>query len=152
MRMDMVRSRLGLQLGAIFGTALTLLLAGGLIWLDHSERQRMAQQVEQSTEQSALTLEASLKSIMLAGKGPIAHDWLKRVKQTTHFDDVRIFRRDGTEALIDNTTIASMHGWVKNVSSTMIARSSRKPFLRLSANRSPPPPPEPRPESARATT
>ena len=142
MRMDMVRSRLGLRLGAIFGTALTLLLAGGLIWLDHSERQRMAQQVEQSTEQSALTLEASLKSIMLAGKGPIAHDWLKRVKQTTHFDDVRIFRRDGTEALIDNTTIDRVNAWLgekrfehhdREVKPETVSPSLSKPFAAAAA-------------------
>lgn len=108
----MIRSSLGLRLSAILGVALALLLAGGLIWLDRSEHQRITEQVEQSAEQSALALEASLKSIMLAGEGPIAHDWLKRVKQTTNFDDLRIYRRDGTEAFVDNNTIDRVNSWL----------------------------------------
>ena len=63
----MFRSRLGLRLSVILGAVLALLLAGGLTWLDHSERQSMTEQAEQSTEQSALALEASLISIILAG-------------------------------------------------------------------------------------
>lgn len=108
----MVRSKLGLRLSVILGVTLTLLLVSGLIWLDRSEHQRITQQVEQSAEQSALALEASLKSIMLAGEGPIAHDWLKRVKQTTNFDDLRIYRRDGTEAFVDNATIDRVNTWL----------------------------------------
>jgi diguanylate cyclase (GGDEF)-like protein len=108
----MIRSSLGLRLSAILGVALALLLAGGLIWLDRSEHQRITEQVEQSAEQSALALEASLKSIMLAGEGPIAHDWLERVKQTTNFDDLRIYRRDGTEAFVDNNTIDRVNAWL----------------------------------------
>ncbi|NDU85491.1 MAG: GAF domain-containing protein [Ferrovum sp.] len=106
------KSKLGLRLSIILGAALTLLLVGGLAWLDFSERQYMAAQTEQSTEQSALALEASLKSIMLAGEGPIAHDWLKRVRQTTDFNDVSIYRRDGTEAFVDNDTIDHVNGWL----------------------------------------
>ncbi|WP_031597733.1 ATP-binding protein [Ferrovum myxofaciens] len=108
----MFKSRLGLRLSVILGAVLALLLAGGLTWLDHNERQSMAEQAEQSTEQTALALEASLKSIMLAGEGPIAHDWLKRVRQTTDFDDVRIYRRDGTEAFVDNATIDRVNVWL----------------------------------------
>ena len=108
----MFRSKLGLRLSVTLGAVLALLLAGGLTWLDHSERQSMTEQAEQSTEQSALALEASLKSIMLAGEGPIAHDWLKRVRRTTDFDDVRIYRRDGTEAFVDDATIDRVNAWL----------------------------------------
>ena len=108
----MFRSSLGLRLSVILGAVLALILTGELIWLDQSERQNMAQQAERSTEQSALALEASLKSIMLSGEGPIAHDWLKRVRRTTDFDDVRIYRRDGTEAFVDNVTIDRVNAWL----------------------------------------
>ena len=108
----MIKSRLGMRLSVILGVALTVLLAGGLTWLYHSEHQYMAEQVEQSSEQSALLLEASLKSIMLAGDGPIAHNWLKRVRQTTNFDDVRVYRRDGTEAFVDDGTIDRVNAWL----------------------------------------
>jgi diguanylate cyclase (GGDEF)-like protein len=101
-----------LRLSAILGVVLALLLAGELAWLNQIENSQAARQVEQSTEQSALALEASLKSIMLSGEGPIAHDWLKRVRQTTNFDDVRIYRRDGTEAFVDNATIDRVNDWL----------------------------------------
>lgn len=110
----MVKSRLGLRLSIILAVVLTLLLAGGLMGIDRIERQNMTRQAEESTEQSAFALVASLKSIMLSGEGPIAHDWLQRVRQTTDFNDVRIYRRDGTEAFSDNSTIDRVNGWLGN--------------------------------------
>ncbi len=138
----MFRSRLGLRLSAILGVVLTLLLAGELTWLDQSNRQNMDLQAEQSAEQSALALEASLKSIMLAGEGPIAHDWLKRIRQTTDFDDVRIYRRDGTEAFVDNATIDHVNAWLgkkrfehhdREVKPGTVSPSLGKPFTAAAA-------------------
>ncbi len=138
----MFRSRLGLRLSAILGAVLTLLLVGGLTWLDHSERQYMMEQAERSTDQSALALEASLKSIMLAGEGPIAHDWLKRVRQTTDFNDVRIYRRDGTEAFVDNATIDRVDDWLgkkrfahhdREIKPETLPPSLRKSFIAATA-------------------
>ncbi len=108
----MFRSKLGLRLSLTLGAVLALLLTGELTWLSRIEHGQAVRQVEQSTEQSALALEASLKSIMLSGEGPIAHDWLKRVRETTNFDDVRVFRRDGTEAFVDNATIDRVNAWL----------------------------------------
>ncbi len=133
----MGRSKLGLRLSVILGLTLTLLLVSGLVWLDQSEHKRITQQVEQSTEQTALVLEGSLKSIMLAGEGPIAHDWLKRVKQTTNFDDLRVYRRDGTEAFVDNATIDHVDAWLgekrfkqhdRQIAPQTIPSSFEKPF------------------------
>ena len=107
-------SRLGMRLSLILALVLALLLAGGLTWLDRIQRQNAMQQAEQSTEQSALALEASLKAIMLSGEGPIAHDWLQRVRRTTGFDDVSIYRRNGTEAFVDNETIDRVNHWLGN--------------------------------------
>jgi len=107
----MWRSKLGLRLSGAFGVLLLLLLGIGLLWVDQNEKRQLDQQVEQSTERTAQALTASLKSIMLAGKGDMAHSWLVRIKEATDFDDVRIYRRDGTEAFMDNATIARVNAW-----------------------------------------
>ncbi len=141
---QVLRSRLGMRLSLILAAVLAVLLAGGLVWLDRIQRQNAEQQVEQSTQQSALALEASLKSIMLSGEGPIAHDWLQRVRQTTNFDDVNIFRRDGTEAFVDNNTIDRVNQWLGNrhfehhdraFKPTMIAHDLEPLFVKATAGK-----------------
>jgi len=107
----MLRSKLGLRLSGTFGALLLLLLGMGLLWIDENEQRQLDWQVEQSTERTAQALTASLKSIMLAGRGDMAHGWLARIKKATDFDDVRIYRRDGTEAFMDNATIARVNDW-----------------------------------------
>jgi len=107
----MLRSKLGLRLSGTFGILLLLLLGMGLLWVDQNEQRKLDFQVEKSTERTAQALTASLKSIMLAGKGDTAHEWLERIKKTTDFDDVRIYRRDGTEAFMDNETVTRVNDW-----------------------------------------
>lgn len=134
----MLRSKLGIWLSTVLGITLTVMLTGGLTWLDYSEQQYMTQQINQSTEESALALEASLKSIMLSGNGPIAYDWLQRIKQTTHFSKVRIYRRNGTEAFVNNNTIDQVNSWLgkkrfahhdRAVAPETIPLALEKPFM-----------------------
>ena len=108
----MIRSRLGLRLSIWFGLTLMVLLFAGLFWLGKAEERHARMEVQAAADQSARALEASLKTIMLAGRGTIAHDWLERIKRNTNFEDVRIYRRDGTEAFVDNDTIERVNTWL----------------------------------------
>lgn len=48
---------------------------------------------------------AGLKTLMLNGDGQLVSEWLARMEGTTDIEDIRIYRRDGSEAFTDLTTI-----------------------------------------------
>ena len=72
------------------------------------------QQEEEHGEEARLqlaaeTVVASLKSIMLAGHGDIAQDWVRRIAALPQFDSATVFRIDGTEAFKDQKTIVQVN-------------------------------------------
>ncbi|MDX8409975.1 MAG: ATP-binding protein [Mariprofundales bacterium] len=72
------------------------------------------QQQEERSEEARLqlaaeTVVASLKSIMLAGHGDIAQDWVRRIAALPQFDSATVFRIDGTEAFKDQQTITQVN-------------------------------------------
>ncbi len=109
----MVRSRIGMRLSLLLGIVMIPLLVSGLIWLDRMERHSMTREAEQYAEQSGLVVVSSLKTIMLSGEGTVAHAWLQRIRESTQFSQIRIYRRDGHEAFVDNQTIDHVDIWQK---------------------------------------
>ncbi len=105
-------SRLNVKVNWFLALCLALMLGGGLMWLN-AEGQRIIEQDEvERAETTAQTAIASLKSIMLAGRGPIAHQWLERLSQQPDIDFARIYRVDGTEAFHDLNTVKAVNAFL----------------------------------------
>ncbi len=90
--------------------ALMLLLCW--LWLDKVSGTLADQGEQERALTMAKSLEASLRSIMLTGNAPIAHDWINRVSKLPDVSGVRIYRTDGVEAFIDQKTLTAVNGWL----------------------------------------
>ncbi|WP_018295343.1 ATP-binding protein [Mariprofundus ferrooxydans] len=99
----------------------TSLVVGGLaasmlffcwLWLDKVSVSLTDQGERERALTTAKSLEASLRSIMLTGNAPIAHDWIKRVSKLPDVSSVRIYRTDGVEAFVDQKTLSAVNGWL----------------------------------------
>jgi len=104
-RFSTLTHRLSWQLLLWFGGPLVVALAGLALY---------QQQTDQQGEDARLllaanTVVASLKSIMLAGHGDIAQDWVKRIAEMPQFDAATVFRVNGTEAFKDQKTITQVN-------------------------------------------
>jgi len=96
----------------MLGLFLAFMLVVGYIWLEAGSRDFIAAEESRRAETTAQSLVASLKSIMLAGRGYIAHDWLNRVSRLTDVESARVYRVDGTEAFRDTKTIQQVNAFL----------------------------------------
>jgi len=71
-------------------------------------------QSQAGAEETAYALLASLETLMLAGDGNLAHDWLERVRKESKIEQVDIFRRDGSHAFRDLNTIHQVNGFLNS--------------------------------------
>jgi len=97
------------------GLLLAVLLSTGYAWLSARDDKLIAHEELERAQLTAKAMTASLKSIMLAGRGNIAHDWLKRVTRLQHIESAKIYRVNGTEAFVDMKTIHSVNKWNSEV-------------------------------------
>ena len=91
-----------------------LVLTFGLTFAFEVEQQQelILQQARQQASTLAHALLSSLQTLMLAGDGPLAHDWLKRVRSHADLDNVEVLRRDGSEAFRDLATIGKVNAFL----------------------------------------
>jgi len=100
------------QLLIAFGLMFALSFAAFLLWIEHKE-EAMLQQTEQlRARQLVGTLSASLKAIMLAGRGDVAHEWLDRVRASAGVRDAVVMRKNGKPAFADDETIRKVNAWL----------------------------------------
>ncbi len=93
----------------LLAVLLAVLLGTGLHWID---RQGQALIEQDEVERAVTTTDAvisSLKSVMLAGRGDVAHTWLERVSAQPSIDFARIYRPDGIEAFRDLSTVQAVN-------------------------------------------
>ncbi len=109
--MTALRKSASTRMALTLGLLLTVLLSAGYAWLSVRDNKLIAHEELGRAQLTARTMVASLKSIMLAGRGNIAHDWLKRVMRLQHIESAKIYRINGTEAFVDLTTIHSVNAW-----------------------------------------
>ena len=76
------------------------------------QRNLILQEARQQASSMAHALLSSLQTLMLAGDGPLAHDWLKRVRSHPSLENVEILRRDGSEAFRDLATIGKVNAFL----------------------------------------
>ncbi len=124
--MKSLRHSLSLRIAMTLGVLLVTMLALGYSWLVTQDRDLMRQEEDRKAVLTAQSLVASLKSIMLAGAGNIAHDWIRRIDALPQVQDAKVFRVNGTEAFIDQKTINHVNAFLKT-----------KRFTRKSASRPP---------------
>ncbi|MDQ6958937.1 MAG: ATP-binding protein [Mariprofundaceae bacterium] len=110
--MVLLRRSVGIRLALMLGLFLTLMLGGGYIWLETRGSDFVAEEASRQAEATARSLVTSLNSIMLAGRGSIAHDWLNRISHLPDIELARVYRVDGTEAFQDTETIQQVNGFL----------------------------------------
>jgi len=103
--MALLRRSVGTRLALVMGLFLAFMLALGYIWLEARSSSFIASEEIRQAEATAQTLSVSLDSIMLAGQGSIAHDWLNRINHLPDIESARVYRVDGKEAFRDTETI-----------------------------------------------
>ena len=111
--MKSLRDSLSLRIAVTLGVLLVTMLALGYSWLVAQDRDLMRQEEDRKAVLTAQALVASLKSIMLAGAGNIAHDWIRRIDTLPQVRDAKVFRVNGTEAFIDQKTIDHVNAFLK---------------------------------------
>lgn len=103
---------LGTRLAIALGSMLAIMLLAGFWTIESKNETLVAQEEESRAQLTAQSLVASLKSIMLAGRGDIAHDWLMRISELPDVDEAKVFRIDGKEAFMDLETVQRVNGYL----------------------------------------
>jgi hypothetical protein len=96
----------------MLGLFLALMLVAGYIWLGAKSSHVIAAEESRQAKAEAQMLVSSLNSIMLAGQGYIAHDWLNRISHLPDIESARVYRVDGTEAFQDTETIHQVNAFL----------------------------------------
>jgi|GEM_PF-1506533 len=111
--MKSLRHSLSLRIAITLGVLMIVMLGLGYSWLVTQDRDLMRQEEDRKAVLTAQALVASLKSIMLAGAGNLAHDWIRRIDSLPQVQDAKVFRVDGTEAFVDQKTINRVNAFLK---------------------------------------
>lgn len=91
---------------------LTLTFGAAFYFMSGQQNKIVMQQSQAEAEDTAYALLASLETLMLAGDGSLAHDWLERVRKESTVEQVDIFRTDGSHAFRDLNTIYQVNGFL----------------------------------------
>jgi len=97
--------RLSVRFVAALSLVLVLMLSLGIGFMLDQERRWIMEEEQARAALLVRGLEASLQTLMVTGDGPLAREWLGRVKQEPGVVKAEVIRRDGTEAFRDLETI-----------------------------------------------
>lgn len=96
----------------VLTVTLSLVFGATFYFLSGQQYKIVMQQSQTGAEETAYVLLASLETLMLAGDGNLAHDWLERVRKESKIEQVDIFRTDGSHAFRDLNTIHQVNGFL----------------------------------------
>lgn len=103
---------LGVRLAfTISGIVFALMVLAGL-WLDSQLTKSIKKEAVNQVEVHARTVLASLRVLMLNGKGTFARDWLDQMRQEKGIVDINVLRLDGVEAFTDTSTIDAVNAYI----------------------------------------
>jgi len=105
---------------------LTLVFSATFYFMSGQQHKIVMQQSQAGAKETAYALLASLETLMLAGDGNLAHDWLERVRKESKVEQVDIFRRDGTHAFRDLNTIHQVNGFLNTQAFMRPALAAKK--------------------------
>jgi len=90
-------------------TSILLMLMLFMLFIGQWAESRIENMLRDDVRNEAMALAdshiAGLKTLMLNGDGQLVSEWLGRMEGTTDIEDIRIYRRDGSEAFTDLSTI-----------------------------------------------
>jgi diguanylate cyclase (GGDEF)-like protein/PAS domain S-box-containing protein len=113
---------LGTRIAVVISSILIglLLLVGFVVdrQLTHSIKSEDIAQ----TQTHARTMLASLHTLMLNGQGVLAREWLERMSREPGIVDIKVVRKDGSEAFTDTSTIDAVNQYIQQ------PRFSRQPI------------------------
>lgn len=100
---------LGTKLAVISAIVLFGLMVTVGLWIDSRLTRSIKQQEADQALVHAHTLLASLQTLMLNGSGPLAREWLDRMKGTAGITEINVLRLDGREAFRDLDTLNAVN-------------------------------------------
>lgn len=109
--MKSLSTRIALLLAAVL---FALMLAAGL-WIDRNLTRAIYNEEIDQAKAHAQTLLASLRVLMLNGKGTLARQWLDSMHGTADIIDIEVLRRDGTEAFNDLDTVNRVNEYLSEL-------------------------------------
>lgn len=108
-------------------TAIVLVLAislGGATVLSlQNQRSNLLEARRQDVANNSSTLNTSVRNVMLAGEAPIAVNLLEDLSEAPGFDTLEVYRRDGTLAFSDFSTLEEVNA---NLGSTAFSETPRR--------------------------
>lgn len=104
--------RAGVRFNMLLAASLAVLLGVGVYWLDGRGRVLIDRDEVERAQTTAATVISSLKSIMLTGRGAVAHAWLERIARQPSIESARIYRVDGVEAFHDLKTVHAVNAFL----------------------------------------
>jgi len=100
------------KIALVLTITLTLAFSAIFYFMSGQQHKIVMQQSQIEAEETAYALLASLETLMLAGDGNLAHDWLERVRKESKVEEVDIFRKDGSYAFRDLNTVYQVNGFL----------------------------------------
>jgi len=107
-----IKQSINTKIFFVLTVTLTLVFGATFYFLSGQQYKIVMQQSQTGAEETAYALLASLETLMLAGDGNLAHDWLERVRKESKIEQVDIFRTDGSHAFRDLNTIHQVNGFL----------------------------------------
>jgi len=107
-----IKQSINTKIFFVLTVTLTLVFGATFYFLSGQQHKIVMQQSQTGAEETAYALLASLETLMLAGDGNLAHDWLERVRKESKIEQVDIFRTDGSHAFRDLNTIHQVNGFL----------------------------------------
>lgn len=105
---------------------LTLVFGAAFYLMSGQQNKIVMQQSQAEAEDTAYALLASLETLMLAGDGSLAHDWLERVRAESKVEQVDIFRTDGSHAFRDLNTLYQVNGFLNTQAFMRLPLAAKK--------------------------
>ncbi|TPW18748.1 MAG: signal transduction protein containing a membrane domain an EAL and a GGDEF domain [Halothiobacillaceae bacterium] len=104
---------LSTRLALVISTILFVLMLVAGFWVERQLKNTIFQEEINQAEVHAKTLLASLQTLMLNGQGTLAREWLDRMRREGGVVDIRVLRRDGTEAFTDLETVNAVNSFLQ---------------------------------------
>ncbi len=108
----MTMRSLSLRLAGILAGVLLLVLGGAALWVDRGLTRAIHTADLEQARTHAQTLMASLKILMLDGRGTLARKWLDHLHGVAGIQDIEVLRRDGSEAFSDLSTVEKVNAYL----------------------------------------
>ncbi len=106
---------LSLRMAFVLASVLFVLVAIAGNWIERELEKAISTEEVSQARTHAQTLLASLQILMINGQGTLARDWVESMHGTAGIVNVEVYRRDGSEAFSDLSTVNEVNGYLESV-------------------------------------